>query len=93
MEIEILGFDLAKTGFSTARRGSQWTCGTSLQSRSRRVSRDGSPILSTIIALEACSLAYHWTRCFIALGIQVRVTSPRICVAVREDEEERPQRR
>lgn len=67
----------SQTRFSTARRGSQRTCGASLQSRLRCISRDRSQASSTNSrhgSLQLC--LYHWARRFMALGIEVRLICP-----------------
>jgi transposase len=76
MEIEILGIDLAKRVFQLhgADRG-----GRTLHSA--KVAREGfveavRSLRPCIVAMEACSSAHHWGRCFRAMGIEVRLISP-----------------
>ena len=76
MDIDILGIDLAKRVFQlhgADRRGH-------VLHRSK-VTRDGfvqavRSLRPRLVAMEACSSAHHWARCFQAMGIEVRLISP-----------------
>lgn len=69
MDIDILGIDLAKRVFQL--HGADRS-GRALH-RSK-VARDGSleavrTLRPRVVAMEACSSAHHWGRCFQAMGI------------------------
>lgn len=76
MEIDILGIDLAKRVFQlhgADRHGR-------VQHRSK-VSRAAllaavRELRPRVIAMEACSSAHHWGRCFQQMGVEVRLISP-----------------
>ena len=76
MDIDILGIDLAKRVFQL--HGADRS-GRALH-RSK-VTRDGfveavRSLRPRVVAMEACSSAHHWGRCFRAMGIEVRLISP-----------------
>jgi transposase len=76
MEIDILGIDLAKRVFQlhgADRRGHAV--------HRSKVMRDGfveavRSLRPRIVAMEACSSAHHWGRCFREMVIEVRLISP-----------------
>jgi transposase len=76
MDIDILGIDLAKRVFQL--HGADRS-GHALH-RSK-VMRDGfieavRSLHPRVVAMEACSSAHHWARCFREMGIEVRLISP-----------------
>ncbi|SEB22716.1 transposase [Variovorax sp. YR216] len=76
MEIDILGIDLAKRVFQLhgADRGGHAV--QSLQGHARWPRGGRRSLRPRVVAMEACSSAHHWARCFLAMDIEVRLISP-----------------
>ncbi len=76
MDIDILGIDLAKRVFQlhgADRRGRLLHSSKVMRTELLSIVRKLSP---HVIAMEACSSAHHWGRCFQEMGIEVRLISP-----------------
>ena len=76
MEIDVLGIDLAKRVFQL--HGADRS-GHALHRA--KVMREGfleavRSLHPRVVAMEACSSAHHWARCFREMGIEVRRISP-----------------
>lgn len=80
MEIDILGIDLAKRVFQlhgADRRGQTLHRSKVMRAGLLEAVRTLQP---RIIAMEACSSAHDWARCFQELGIEVRLISPQYVI-------------
>ncbi|WP_213956804.1 MULTISPECIES: IS110 family transposase [unclassified Variovorax] len=76
MEIDILGIDLAKRFFQlhgADRQGRALYTAKATRAAFLETVRESRP---RVVAMEACSSAHHWARCFRAMGIEVRLISP-----------------
>ena len=88
MEIDILGVDLAKQVFQF--HGADRRGGVVHRAKVSHGSLFESVhmLKPGLVVLEACSTAHHWARRFQSLGTEVRLISPQIRDAVRQDEQE-----
>jgi transposase len=76
METYILGIDLAKRVFQlhgADRQGRTVYTAKVMRAAFLETVRESRP---RIVAMEACGSAHHWARCFLAMGIEVRLVSP-----------------
>ncbi|HET7088380.1 MAG TPA: IS110 family transposase [Anaerolineae bacterium] len=76
MDIDILGIDLAKRVFQL--HGANHRGEAQLRSKVSRAALLGAvrELRPRVVAMEACSSAHHWARCFQEMGIEVRLISP-----------------
>src|SRR4051812_32045192 len=76
MNVDILGIDLAKRVFQL--HGADSNGSVAHRSKVSRSSLQEAvrQLHPRVVAMEACSSAHHWGRCFQAVGIEVRLISP-----------------
>jgi transposase len=76
MNIDILGIDLAKRVFQLHGAASGGAVAHRAKVSRASLREAVRHLHPRVVAMEACSSAHHWGRCFQAMGIEVRLISP-----------------
>ena len=92
MKITTVGIDLAKSVFQIHGVDERGKAVLRKQLKRAEVLKFFANLPPCLIGMEACGSAHYWARKLIELGHDVRAHGAELRQAVREDEQERPQR-
>jgi hypothetical protein len=92
MKITTVGIDLAKSVFQVHGVDERGKAVLRKQLKRAEVLKFFVNLPACLIGMEACGGAHYWARKLIEQGHSVKLMAPKLRQAVREDEQERPQR-
>ena len=92
MKITTVGIDLAKSVFQIHGVDERGKAVLRKQLKRAEMPKFFANLPPCLIGMEACGSAHYWARKLIELGHTVKLMAPQFRQAVREDQQERPQR-